>query len=224
MKLGQTANEEVGRLLNGKNNSQHGAIGHLSSAAGRSAESLIYLAELDDRRFKNTWPVDEYQNDVVDDGHVRWAATGALTSLDLCMAAAARLGGFAQRPPKGYGEDSIRNYYTVRRSGKIEDKRHLVIPPWRAWIDGVVGDPRYETLLRVRNALVHADVFRVINVIIGQLAGHSLRYGYKIGPLNSPVQQTSHPKIMAREIIELSRDVALDHVGAFIAVLKAIPR
>ena len=221
MKLGQVANEEVGRLLNGTNNSQHGAIGHLSSAAGRSAESLVYLAEIDDRRFKDTWPVDGYQNDVVDDGHVRWAATGALTSLDLCMAAAARLGGFAQRPPRG--EDSIRDYYRATHSGNVDDNRHLAMPPWRAWIDGVVGDPRYETFLRVRNELVHADAFRIIHGTTGPLAGHSLRYGYNVGPLILPVQQSSHLTIAAREIIELSRDVALDHVGAFVAVLKSIP-
>ena len=190
MKLDQVANEEVGRLLNGMNNSQHGAIGHLSSAAGRAAESLVYLAEIDDRRFKDIWPVDRYQNDIVDDGHVRWAATGSLTSLDLCMAAAARLGGFAQRPPRG--EHSIRDYYWVTRSGKVGDKRHLVMPPWRSWIDGVVGDARYEKLLRVRNALVHADAFRIIHGTKDPLAGHSLRYGYNIGPLIPPVQQSSH--------------------------------
>ncbi len=222
MKLGHVANEEVGRLLNGTNNSQHGAIGHLASAAGRAAESLVYLAELDDRRFKGVWPVDGYQNDVVDDGHVRWAATGALTTLDLCMAAAARLGGFALRPPRG--EDSIRDYYAVTNSGKIKDNRHLTIPPWRTWIDGVVGDTRYETLLSVRNALVHADAFRIIHGTTGQLAGHSLRYGYSVGPLIPPVQQSSHFKIMARDIVELSRDAALDHTRAFVAVLKSIPR
>jgi hypothetical protein len=127
MKLGQVANEEVGRLLNGTNNSQHAAIGHLSSAAGRAAESLVYLADIDNRRFKEIWPDDEYQNDVVDDGHVRWAAAGALTSIDLCMAAAARLGGFAMRPPRG--EDSIRDCYHVMHSGKVTDNRDRVRPP-----------------------------------------------------------------------------------------------
>lgn len=222
MKLGQIANEEVGRLLNGTNNPQHGAIGHLASAAGRAAESLAYLAEIDDLRFKDVWPVDEYQNDVVDDGHVRWAAAGALTSLDLSMAAAARLGGFAQRPPRG--EDSIRVYYRVTHAGNVEDKRYLVVPPWRAWIDGVVGDARYDTLLRVRNALIHADAFRIIHGTTGPLGGHSLRYGYNVGPLVLPVQQSSHLTVMAREIVELSRDVAFDHVGAFVGVLRSIPR
>jgi hypothetical protein len=222
MKLGQVANEEAGRLLSGTNNSQHAAIAHLSSAAGRAAESLVYLAEIDDRRFKEIWPDDGYQNEVVDDGHVRWAAAGALTSLDLCMAAAVRLGRFAQRPPRG--EDSIRDYYRVTQSGKVEDKRHLVRPPWRGWIDGVVGDARYDKLLRVRNALIHADAFRIIHGTTGPLAGHTLRYGYNVGPLVPPVQQSSHLTVAAREIVERSRDVALTHVGAFVAVLQSIPR
>lgn len=221
MRLSQLANTEVGRLLNGTNNSQHAAIGHLSSAAGRAAESLVYLAEIDDRRFKDVWPDDGYQNDTVDDGHVRWAASGALTSIDLCMAAASRLGGFAQRPPRA--EDSIRDYYRITHSG-IVDKRDLVRPPWRAWIDGVVADARYDKLLRVRNAVVHADALRITHGTTGPLAGHSLRYGYNVGPLIPPVQASSHLTIMAREIVELSRNVALAHVEAFVAVLRAIPR
>lgn len=220
MNLGQAANEEIGRILNGTNHPHHGAIGHLASAAGRAAESLVYLAEIDDLRFGGIWPDDGYQNDVIDDGHVRWATTGALTSLDLCMAAAARLGGFSQRPPRG--EDSIRSYYSVSTSGKVEDKRDVILSPWRTWIDSVVGDARYDTLLRVRNSLVHADVFRIVHGTTDELAGHSLRYGYNVGPLILPVQTSSHFKISAREIIVLSRDISMSHVGAFLAVLKTI--
>ncbi|MDC8757203.1 hypothetical protein [Janthinobacterium fluminis] len=222
MRLDQAANEEIGRILNGANNSQDGAIAHLASAAGRAAESLVYLAKIDDLRFKDLWPDDEFHNDVVDDSHVHWAAAGALTSLDLCIAAAARLGGFAHR---GHGEDDIRAYYSVNvSSGKVTDKRGLVKSPWRAWIDGVVDDKRYKTLLRVRNALVHADAFRIIHATTDPLVGHSLRYGYKIGPLIQPMQPSSHLTITAREFIELARDISLDHVSAFVTVLKTIPR
>jgi len=221
MSLVELANEEVGRLLNGTNNSQHAAIGHLATAAARAAESLVYLAEIDDLRFNGNWPVDSYQNDTVDDGHVRWASSGALTSLDLCIAAAARLGGFAQRPPRS--EDSIRDYYRTTQSGAVQDNRHLVLQPWRTWIDSVVVDARYEKLLRVRNALVHADAFRIVHATTGAISGHSMRYGYNVGPLDLPVQSSSHLTIMARDVVELSRDVALTHVSAFIAVLKSIP-
>jgi hypothetical protein len=116
MRLTEQANNEVGRLLNGTNNPQYGAIGHLATAAARAAESLVYLADIDDRRFNGNWPDDGYPNDTIDDGHVRWASAGALTSLDLCIAAAARLGGFAQRPPRG--EDSIREYYRITHTGQ----------------------------------------------------------------------------------------------------------
>lgn len=79
MRLTEQAIDEIGRLLNGTNNSQHAAIGHLATAATRAAESLVYLAGIDDLRFNGTWPDDSYQNDAVDDGHVRWASAGALT-------------------------------------------------------------------------------------------------------------------------------------------------
>jgi hypothetical protein len=55
MRLSERVNTEVGRLLNGKNNPQQGAIGHLATAAGRAAESLVYLADIDDNRFKGLW-------------------------------------------------------------------------------------------------------------------------------------------------------------------------
>lgn len=220
MRLSVRINTEVGRLLNGKNNPQHGAIGHLAVAAGRAAESLVYLADVDDNRFKGIWPSDGYDNDTIDDGHVRWAASGALTSLDLCIAAAGRFAGFAQRPPRG--EHSIRDYYRITNSGAVEDKRYLISSPWRAWIDAIVIDPRYESLLRVRNALVHADALRIVHGTTGPMQGHSLRYGYNIGPLNPPVQSSTHLTITSREIIELSRDISLTHVGAFLGVLESL--
>lgn len=222
LRLSYIANTEVGRLLNGTHNPQDAAIAHLSSGAGRAAESLVYLADMDDERFKGVWPQDGYDNDTVDDGHVHWAAAGALTSLDLCIATASRLGGFAQRPPRG--EDSVREYYRVEHSGKIVDKRNLVSPPWRAWIDGVIADSRYEKLLRIRNALVHADALRNTFATTGPVSGHSMRYGYNVGPLTPPVQQSTHTTMRAREIVELSRDVALTHFGTFVDALQSITR
>ncbi len=103
------------------------------------------------------------------------------------------------------------------------DERHCVTPPWRAWIDAIIADQRYDTLLRVRHALVHADALRTTQLTFGLLQGHSLRYGYNVGPLNPPVQSSTHLPIMSREIIELSRDVALTHVGAFVVVLESLP-
>ena len=221
MGLSEQANTQVGRLLNNTNNPQHPAIGHLAAAAGRAAESLVYLADIDDIRFGGVWLADGYGNDAVDDGHVRWAATGGLTSLDLCIAAAGRLSGFARRPSRS--EDSIRDYYRVTVSGLVEDDRHLVRPPWRAWIDAVVTDSRYATLLRVRNALVYADALRIIHGTTGPISGHSMRYGYNIGPLVPPAHPSTHTQVMSRDIVVLSRDVALTHVGAFVAVLQSLP-
>ena len=219
MRLSERAINEIGRLLNTANNPQHPAIAHLTGAACRAAESLIYLADIDDIRFKGMWPHDGHDNAAVDDGHVRWAATGALTSLDLCVAAAGRLAGFARRPPRG--EDSIREFYRVRGSTVIADNRHLVPPPWRSWMDNLVTDSRYEMLLRVRNTLAHGDALRVIKGSSRGLWGHEMRYGYNLGPFISPVTPSTHHRIGGREIVELSRDVSLAHVGAFVDVLES---
>lgn len=220
MRLSESVVNEIGRVLNGSGNSQQAAIGHLATAAARAAESLVYLAEIDDQRFGGVWPDDGYPNAAVDDGHVRWASAGALSSLDLCVASAARLGNFALRPPRG--EDSIRDYYRTTQAGAVQDYRYLVPAPWRAWIDSVVTDPRYDKLLRVRNALVHADALRIGHGTAGAINGHAMRYAYNVGPLFPPVQSSSHLTIVAREVVELSRDVALGHVGAFVDVLRSI--
>jgi hypothetical protein len=221
MGLSRQVVNEVGRLLNGKGHPDEAAIAHLSTAAARSAESLVYLADIDDRRFGGAWPFDGYENDSVDDGHVRWAAAGALTSLDLCIAAAGRLVGFAINPPRK--EDSIRDYYRISASGQVVDNRNLVAVPWRAWIDCLIADPRYTTLLRVRNALMHADAFRVIHGTTGVLAGHALRFGYNTAALSFPSQTTAHTPISARDVVVLARDVAWTHVNAFAAALASLP-
>jgi hypothetical protein len=217
--LPQRAIKQVGRLLNGKAHPYEAEIGHLAMAAARGAESLVYLAHLDDKRFAGIWPSDGYANDCVDDGHVRWAAAGALASLDHCIAAASRLGGFAKNPPQS--EDCVRTFYAVTRKGKIFDNRFRVPPPWRAWMDGVVTDNRYTRLLDVRNTLVHADAFRMIHGTTEPIAGHQYRYGYRIGSMGQPVGGAA--RVGAREIVELSRDIAVDHVTAFVEVLEALP-
>jgi hypothetical protein len=217
--LFEQAHCETARLLHGKNNAEYPAINHLASAAGRAAESLVYLASFDDARFGNIWPDDGYHNDIVDDAHVHWAATSALTSLDLCIAAASRLAGFARRAS---GEASVRDYYRVTNSGDVVDNRQQIDPPWRAWIDNLIADPQYESLLRVRNALVHADCFRIIHGTTGPLRGHGLRYGYQIGPLVPPAGPPTHFRMLAREVVELSRDLSLKHVGAFVDTLRTL--
>lgn len=219
--LSERVSAEIVRLLNDRGHRDAGAISHLAMAAARSAESLSYLTDLDDRRFRGIWPIDDYNNNTIDDAHVRWATTGALTSLDLCMAAAAKLGGFSVGLT--HMEVSIRNYYRISYSRKVTDNRHSIPSPWRAWLDKLIADPRYEQLLSVRNALVHRDALRSGYLTTDTIAGHALRTGYNIGPLNVPVQPGTHIKIAAREAIELSRDIAQVHMGSFIATLQSIP-
>lgn len=221
MTLSELTVNQIARLLNGRNNPQAAAISHLAAAAARAAESLVYLADLDDCRFRGIWPIDAYSNDTVDDAHVRWAATSALTSIDLCIACAARLGNFSNL--KTGGEASVRNYYSVNRSGKVTDKRNLVPAPWRTWIDGAVNDPGYHKLLRVRHALVHADAIRHCYATTDSISGHSMRFGYYIGPLQPPVGTATHQHVSAREVVEVSRDTSSHHVRCFIATLATLP-
>jgi hypothetical protein len=219
LRLSEKIGSQIGRLLNNSNHPDIAPISHLATAAGRAVESLDYLVEIDDRRFSESWPQDNFSNDAIDDGHVRWAASTGLTSLDLCMAAASRLGGFAKFY-RGH-EDSIREFYRVQPNG-IVDARHQVPPPWRAWIDAVIADTRYGTLLQIRNALVHADTLRTVFGTTDEIKGHQFRYGYNLGPLYPPVQTTTHLRLQAREIVLLSQGVASTHVSNFAATLESM--
>lgn len=213
----QTVNE-IGRLLNGTNNPHQCAIAHLALSAARTAESLIYLSQIDSHRFDGQWPDDNHANDVIDDAHVRWASTSALTCVDLCIAVASKLSEFAKSE---YKQVSVRDFYSEDfRTGKIEDKRDKVPKLWRPWIDNLIDDTNYHKLLKVRNALTHGDMVRNTYMTTDALSGHDLRFGYYIGTLKSPVTNSTHELIQSRQIIELSRDFSMKHFPEFLNVLK----
>lgn len=215
MSLSTACNEEIGRLLNGTSHPQSVEIAHLATAAGRAADFLEYLADVDSNRFAGIWPKDGYCHDAVSDGHVRSATSACLTSLDLCIAAAGRISQFSLRPPRG--EDSIRTFYSA--SGN--DRRKLVPSPWRAWLDAVVSDPKYETVLNLRNSLVHADIVRTQFATTMELNGHGSRPSYNLGPL-APVSAQSHTPVGARQAIELCREFSCSRVGAFVSILQSL--
>lgn len=226
----QTINE-VGRLLNGKNNPHECAIGHLALSAARTAESLIYLSEIDNHRFDSQWPDDNHANDVIDDAHVRWASTSALTCVDLCIAAVVKLSIAEDEELRKFIENkykqvsdkqvSIRDFYCEEsKTGKVIDHRDKAPEQSRLWIDNLIDDSNYHTLLKVRNALTHGDMVRNIYGTTDALSGHDLRFGYYIGTLKSPVPNSTHELIRSRQIIELSRDFSIKHFAEFLNVLK----
>lgn len=211
----------IGRLTNHKNHPHAAAVGHLTGAACRGAASLEYLAVVDERRFSGVWPNDGFANDAIDDGHVRWAASGAVTCLDQCIAAASRLSGFGHITSDR--EPSVRSYYRVGDTGKVYDKRQQVPTPWRAWIDSLVLDPRYSRLLAARDALIHSDALRIVSGGTGPIHGHEFRYQYRIGSMNLSTPASRRNTIAARAIVELARDLSLDFVGRFVVTLEGMP-
>ncbi len=117
-------------------------------------------------------------------------------------------------------KDDIRSFYDVDQNGKSKNNRHLVPLQWRDWIDALIANTRYVDLLRIHNALVHADVLRTIFLSTKPMEGPSLPGEYNVALLITLMAEESHTNFMAREIIELSHDVALYQVQAFAEVLK----
>lgn len=219
----------VGRITNPWNEplptpefvtAQAAAIGHLVLAACRGVESLKYLAKIDDERFSGRYPEDGFNNDSVDDGHVRWAVASAISTLDQCIAAASRFGKF--RTCKG-GEHSVRDFYGVWDSGKINDDRKLIPEPWRAWFDGIVADPRYLCVLRVRNCLIHSDARRGSYASTEPPAGHDMRFRYMIAPYAGTMLDAPVADVRSREVIEFACALASTHVLRFIETIEQLP-
>lgn len=198
---------------------QAAAIGHLVLSACRGVESLEYLAMIDEARFGGRHPEDGISNASIDDGHVRWAVASAISSLDQCAAAASRFGNF--RTCKR-GEHSVRDFYEVRDDGTVVDRLHKIPSPWRAWIDGIVADPNYLRVLRVRHCLIHSDARRGIFGSTEPLAGHEMRFRYMVAPPAGTMLDTPVEDVRSREVIELACALASTHVVRFVETIEQL--
>jgi len=174
--------------------------------AMEAVDGLRYLADLDDDVFGHP-PAETkgYPLQVVDLAHVRWACGTAITALDLCAGAIWRL---TETLPADAQELSLRGFAgmskgVLKRRTKLTDER-------LAWVDSVLGDEGYGTVLRGRNPLVHASLPRT----------HYASFGG--GPLPH-ADRTGWPVLVdggildSRPLIGMARDLATRHVEAFIS-------
>ena len=193
------------------------AVTRLPYAAIWAAESLHYLADIDETRFGGPWVADGHSNRPIDDAHMRWAATSAITALDLLAAALGRIHGLKQ----GRNELSMRDLdpnISRPREPCGATRFPQLDPKWQTWVRGVVADARYSDVLAARNPLTHADSPRVAPMTTRRIVGHSLRWGHQFGTLDdTPAQIMAAQTVQARPIIEAARDLATRHAESFLA-------
>jgi hypothetical protein len=189
---------------------RHGgsSLGALVLWSTWAVASLHYLDDLDDAQAAYPESVRGQHPDIVDIAHVRWATGSAVTSLDLCAAA---LGRACCAHTKAHELD-LRDFDAVTTSKRISRNRGMLPAQALSWIDAVLADSRYRDIQDARDPLTHSWLSRHLSR--GGQGGHPGRTHFTLRKTNT--------SIGARDLVILSRDVATEHVQAFLNVLEVL--
>ena len=181
-----------------------------------AVEGLYYLDDLDSDWSNYSNPAGSHHPDIIDMAHARWASGTAITALDLCAA------GLARQYCKwtGLNELDLRGFDVNAASGNRRRKQTLarrsnLRPSALAWVDDVLADPRYQTILNARNPLAHSRLPRHLRISIGGEPKKD-RMDFKITINGNQIQ------IGSRELVLQSRDFAGEHVDRFLCVIDAL--
>jgi hypothetical protein len=173
-----------------------------------AADGLAYLRHLDEETFgsREKAPLADWEQ-AVDMAHVRWAATTAVTTLDLLAGALGRL----RCPPKAQGREyALEDFFDPAG----QSLRPLLTPSGQAWIDRTWGDTGYQTVRRARNPFTHGRMKQVHYLSIGSIPkNHLHRTGFLVGP--------SGQEVRGRDLIETACRVVERRMGAFLAEVEA---
>ena len=197
-------------------NTRHGQ--NLSSPLSRWAtfvvEEIYYLDDLDSNLNIHPNSAGSHNPDVIDMAHGRWAAGTAITALDLCAAALAR----QYCNWTGRNELSLRHFDINAASGKKRKqtlaRRGNLPQAALTWVDGVLADPRYQTVLNARHSLTHSRLPRHYYISSGDPNRERMDFG--ITTNNNQIQ------IGVRDLVLESRDLAGEHVDRFLRVFDTL--
>ena len=195
-------------ITNAWSDAEAGAlIGH----AVWAVDGLHYLMSIDQIAFEGPGQLHGAHTDTVELTHVRWAATSALTALDLCAAALARRSGLYM----GNRRAAIQN---LNAAGPEEAKtiRTQLNPRALDWVNRVVRDSDYAILRRVRHPLTHSRLTRHIS--IGGAPASARRLSLPVGIPDSAGNRT---QMGSRELLTLSADVATRHIESLLSEIAA---
>lgn len=178
-------------------------------------DSLHYLVALNRQTFAASPGLLGFHPDTVELAHVRWAVGSAITALDLCAAAIARV--YFAGEARSDREHDLRSFDTAvgddarrqRTAAKMD-----ALPSWpRGWLRSVMADSRYKHALRVRHALTHRRLPRSIAIDMSDPDATASRVSL---PYGKPESMTPIPKIIAD-----ASALATDHVRSFVLGIAA---
>lgn len=175
-----------------------------------TVESLHYLYDLDDI-VQQRYPakVSGHDADIVDIAHVRWATGTAISAVDLCAAA---LGDLFCGTAQGHRKLDLRSFASTSTSQQVIRRRNSLPAAARTWVDAIEQDQHYSDIHDARNPLTHSWLARSLSP--GAAPGHKDRTGFQI--------RQTEKHVNARELVELSRQLATDQVTAFLDVIDRL--
>lgn len=134
----------------------------LANWARSTVDGLYYLADLDAAHVSSTHAQDD-RSRAIDLAHIRWAASSALTAIDLCAAAISRKEDLGPRTRKDGSLHELDLLELSNRSGSS---------PARTWAKSTMRDPDVKLLIALRNPMVHARLPRLFKFGAGLSRTH----------------------------------------------------
>jgi hypothetical protein len=184
-------------------------LGPLFMWATYAVEALYYLEDLDKTQANPTNSNSSHDPVTVDMAHVRWSTTTAITALDLCAAALGRCYCGWTNPDK---ELSLQSFKPGSRDAKALLPLLRQYPQAMKWVDDVRQDPRYEIVRAARNPLTHSRLIRHFTLIAGPSTIPDPRTAFRVN--GNPIE--------AGTLVTTARDLAGEHVDAFLLVIDAL--
>lgn len=184
--------------------SGRGEIGALILWATWTVEGLHYLDDLHDLHQKDCSPAAAHSPEIVNIAHVRWATSSAITSLDLCAAALGR----ECCAWSGPRELDLRVFDPSSNKSAGSSPRTALSPAALRWVNAVLADQRYKEVQGARNPLTHSRLIRNL---------------YLSGPGRTQfVVPATGNALPARDLVCHARDLATQHVSAFLDVVDTL--
>jgi hypothetical protein len=182
--------------------SEREQAGALMMWAVLSVECLHYLDDVDTNYHDDDIPSVDHEPCVISIAHARWATGTAITALDLCAAAFGRaycnLNGPRELDLRSF-DQAVDRKAAARRI--VVARRNALLPAALKWVDGVFADPRYENVLRARNALTHSR----------------LKRQFEAKPKDTKLLlEATRTRLTTRQMVCLSRDLATDQMTEFL--------
>ena len=199
--------DQVGQVTN-QTNPEAGAF---LAWARWAADGLCYLEELDERAHGTSKDQMGFHPDTIDMSHGRWAATSAITSLDLCAVYL----GIVYCGVQSSDQWSLRylDASIPRTKAKAMQRMSLLPSAAKSWVTATLNSPSYSLLLTARNPFVHSRLNRTLQASVSPAAAHQHRTLLPIGPKDS----LGNSKLVdARNLVVEAKTFSIQRVEAML--------